>query len=371
MAGLAFPLLNPVAMPGGHRMRFTRKSFVATLAFIVLGTTLAHAQQKKSLSQPLSVSTTTAASDQLVILSTSADRTSQTMTIQGIAFGNQAPQVWLETQPLTVISATSTQLVVFLPAAVADGSYLLTVQRGSAEKDRDVFNATIATPGLGPQGPKGDTGAAGPQGPKGDTGATGPQGPQGEVGPAGPQGAKGDTGATGPAGPQGAKGDTGATGPAGPQGPKGDTGATGAAGPQGEIGPIGPTGAAGPAGPTGLTGPAGPAGPSGPAGPTGPTGPAGPQGPQGLPGLSGYQIVSTALFTQSVAANGTTTLTAVCPTGKRALGGGYETAGSAPLQTMVSLPPTVDSWKVTLRLNQDTAATIQFRTYVVCATVSN
>lgn len=41
---------------------------------------------------------------------------------------------------------------------------------------------------VGPQGPKGDTGATGPQGPKGDTGATGEQGP------------KGDTGATGAAG---------------------------------------------------------------------------------------------------------------------------------------------------------------------------
>lgn len=87
--------------------------------------------------------------------------------------------------------------------------------------------------------------------------------------------------------------------------------------------------------------------------------------------MSGYGIVSTALFTQSVPANGTTSLTAVCPTGKRALGGGYESAGAAPLQTMVSMPVGVDSWKVTLRLYQDTAATIQFRVYVVCATVTS
>lgn len=32
---------------------------------------------------------------------------------------------------------------------------------------------------VGPQGPKGDTGATGATGPKGDTGATGPQGPRG------------------------------------------------------------------------------------------------------------------------------------------------------------------------------------------------
>jgi hypothetical protein len=63
-----------------------------------------------------------------------------------------------------------------------------------------------------------------------------------ETGPVGPQGPKGDTGATGPIGPQGPKGDTGATGPVGPQGPKGDTGATGATGPQGPAGPPGPAG---------------------------------------------------------------------------------------------------------------------------------
>ena len=70
----------------------------------------------------------------------------------------------------------------------------------------------------GPQGPKGETGAAGPQGPKGETGATGPQGPKGETGATGPQGPKGDTG---PQGEKGEKGDTGATGPQGPQGEQG------------------------------------------------------------------------------------------------------------------------------------------------------
>lgn len=59
---------------------------------------------------------------------------------------------------------------------------------------------------MGPQGPKGDTGArgaTGPQGPKGDTGATGPQGPKGATGATGAQGPKGATGATGPRGPAG------------------------------------------------------------------------------------------------------------------------------------------------------------------------
>jgi hypothetical protein len=40
----------------------------------------------------------------------------------------------------------------------------------------------------GPEGPKGDTGAAGPIGPKGDTGGAGPAGPRGDPGPPGPPG---------------------------------------------------------------------------------------------------------------------------------------------------------------------------------------
>ena len=136
---------------------------------------------------------------------------------------------------------------------------------------------------VGPQGPKGDTGAPGPagasgaQGPKGDTGATGP------IGPAGPQGGKGDTGAAGPAGSQGPAGPTGDTGAPGPtpiivslpvsdtncptggisittsdnqvyylcNGAKGDTGATGPAGPQGNPGQKGDTGATGSQGTSG------------------------------------------------------------------------------------------------------------------------
>jgi hypothetical protein len=46
--------------------------------------------------------------------------------------------------------------------------------------------AACAKPG--PQGPKGDPGAAGPQGPKGDPGMNGVPGPQGLQGPPGPAG---------------------------------------------------------------------------------------------------------------------------------------------------------------------------------------
>jgi Domain of unknown function (DUF4082)/Collagen triple helix repeat (20 copies) len=67
----------------------------------------------------------------------------------------------------------------------------------------------------GPQGVKGDTGAAstvpGPTGPPGSIGPTGPTGPASTVpGPTGP------AGSTGPTGPQGTKGDPGAQGQIGP-----------------------------------------------------------------------------------------------------------------------------------------------------------
>ncbi len=77
------------------------------------------------------------------------------------------------------------------------------------------------------------TGTVGPQGPKGDTGAVGPASTV--AGPQGIQGPKGDTGNTGPAG-------AASTVP-GPQGIKGDTGLTGQTGQQGIQGPAGPAGA--------------------------------------------------------------------------------------------------------------------------------
>ena len=117
---------------------------------------------------------------------------------------------------------------------------------------------------IGPQGPKGETGATGPQGQTGPAGAQGETGEagasitsitkksqsgmtatytialsdgktfdfdvetvKGEKGDKGDKGEKGETGATGPKGDPGQtgpQGETGQTGPAGPQGPKGDTG---------------------------------------------------------------------------------------------------------------------------------------------------
>lgn len=120
---------------------------------------------------------------QLVILSASVNRTSETLTIRGVNFGSATPFIFCEEQAMTVLSAGDTEIVVMLPAAIPDGTYRLTVARGSGTRDSDTFEVTI--PGEGPAGP------AGPAGPEGPAGAEGPTGP---AGPAGPSGASGVAG---------------------------------------------------------------------------------------------------------------------------------------------------------------------------------
>ncbi|HTG98906.1 MAG TPA: IPT/TIG domain-containing protein [Vicinamibacterales bacterium] len=396
-------------------MRLSTRILMLSFLLVILGTELAYAQKKNEVATP--------SVNQLVVLSTAADRVNQTLTIEGMAFGSQPPQVWCENYLMTVISATDTQIIVFLPAAIPDGSHLLTVSRGNGDKDRGGFVFHVggasgqgsvgpagpqgpAGPGgpqgpagpagpqgpagpagpqgpAGPAGPKGDTGAVGPKGdpgpagPKGDTGAAGPVGPQGPEGPAGPAGPAGATGATGPAGPQGEMGPvgpagpagaTGATGPAGPQGLKGDTGSTG---PQGEMGPAGPTGPQGPAGLQGLTGDTGAQGPQGPAGPQGPTGAQGPAGPAGPPGLTGQQVVSSALLTVTLQPDETKTWELSCLVGQRVFGGGWEAAGAnntvVSVHPLASFPSSTTKWKVTLKLTQSTPGTFNVRLYAVCA----
>lgn len=161
---------------------------------------------------------------------------------------------------------------------------------------------------MGPQGPKGETGA------RGEKGETGAQGPKGDTGAQGP---KGETGA------RGEKGETGPQGPAGPTGPKGDTGtgftvkgyygsvsALQASVENPEVGDAYGVGAAAPYdiyiydgvtnawvnnGPLqGAKGDKGDPGEQGPKGETGSTGPQGPQGPAGETPVKG-----TDYFTQA------------------------------------------------------------------------
>ena len=164
-----------------------------------------------------------------------------------------------------------------------------------------------------------------------------------KVGPTGPTG---PTGATGPAGPTGPMGPTGATGPTGP------TGATGATG---DSGPTGPTGATGAQGPTGSVGPMGPAGPTGPQGVPGQTGPTGPTGPAGIANVT------------TIVASGAT---AMCPTGKFALGGGGSTASATSYLT--SSAPVLDSSgrSIGWTTAQSSGGTAGLTTYVLCADVT-
>lgn len=347
----------------------------------------------------------------VVILSATLDRANETLTLRGRGFGPHAPAVLFETHPLTVLSATDTELVTYLPATVPDGTYRFTVLRedtGNAN-DQDVFHAAVLqiTEVSGPQGDKGEkgnTGPAGPQGEVGPQGPAGPAGPQGEMGPAGAQGQTGATGATGPqgaAGPQGSvgpQGETGATGAQGPAGPQGEAGATGAMGPQGETGAAGPTGARGPQGPagpqgetgaTGAQGPAGPqgatgapglqgaqgaAGPQGPAGLQGAVGPAGPAGPQGPAGVTGFEIVSiyAPVSPAGVNSGGQVTGVAVCPVGKRVISGGFEalytqSMAASGLVSSASFPLSESSWSVTMRNPSGFAVSkVTVRVFAVC-----
>jgi hypothetical protein len=270
---------------------------------------------------------------QLVVFSAIPDRVTETLTIRGVGLGGLNAAVYCEEQPMTVVSANDAQIVVHLPAAVPDGTYLLTVVRGRSTKDRDVFNFSLHTNGGGPAGPVGLTGAPGPSGP---TGPAGPAGPAGPVGAAGPVGPVGPAGASGPAGPVGPVGAVGPAGPAGPAGPTGATGATGATGGVGPMGPVGPIGA---------------------------------QGPQGVAGVSGYEVVTATTVNGSVSAFGTFSGTASCPVGKHPIAGGYEGLFNGIFLTpSSSFPMSTSTWRVNLRNTTASDITnVQLRVYVMCA----
>lgn len=144
----------------------------------------------------------------------------------------------------------------------------------------------------------------------------------------------------------------GLDGPRGPQGP------------QGPAGPQGPRGEPGPPGQQGAQGIMGPAGPQGLPGPPGERGPAGP------PGVSGYQIVTAETTSDSTSPKG---VTAVCPTGKRAIGGGGEVGGAQPRE--VALQATIPlgngtGWQAEAAETVATTALWTVRAWAICATVT-
>lgn len=255
---------------------------------------------------------------QVIILSAVADRANERLTIRGVNFGATAPSVFAEEQQMTVLSANDSEIVMMLPSAIPDGTYRLTLARGKGAVDRDTFHVAIHSPSQGPAGPTGATGASGP---------------------------------------------TGAPGPAG---------SDGAAGPQGPAGPAGATGGQGPAGPAGSQGPGGPAGAPGPMGPMGPQGPAGPAGTGGAgAGLAGIEVMFSLNPNPPSTIQSFNSLVgyATCPTGKRAIGGGFESLGGAAQMIPVqSLPFSDTTWRVQLRNTLAGPLTnSQVRVYVICA----
>jgi Collagen triple helix repeat (20 copies) len=130
-------------------------------------------------------------------------------------------------------------------------------------------------------------------------------------------------------------------------GPKGDTGD------QGIQGPVGPAGPQGPQGVQGIQGPVGPQGPIGPAGTT----------------ISGYErVISDQITIEPLGIGG---VTAMCPTGKKVLGGGYSLV--IPKETDIvdtSVPDATErGWQVHAR-NQSDVFDTMIRAFAICAFVS-
>jgi hypothetical protein len=109
--------------------------------------------------------------------------------------------------------------------------------------------------------------------------------------------------------------------------------------------------------------------PQGPQGPAGAAGPAGPAGPQGAAGATGLQSVFT---TSAVDSTATRTLTASCPSGKVALGGGVS---ATPLNTpgvaiTTSYLANSTTWTASAREVVATGDDWGLNVVVICATIA-
>jgi hypothetical protein len=286
----------------------------------------------------LAAATVHAQARSLVIVSATADRSANTLTIRGSNFGSSPALVVLENSMLTVLNWTANEIVVTLPAAVPDGSYLLAVTKGNSPTDRDVFAFALVTPVPGPAGPPGQ------QGPKGDQGLQGIQGLQGERGLQGLQGEKGDRGE------KGEKGDRGEKGEQGLQGLQGERGLQGLQGEQGLQGLQGTQGTQGIQGIQGIP------------------------GPPGASGVGGLESANT-LFPatpQNIGGGEVWEVSASCPTGKRVIAGGYELLFNAILlQPIMSKATSDTTWTVKFRNPVSSPQpNMQVRVYAVCAVVN-
>src|SRR5215210_7015964 len=110
--------------------------------------------------------------------------------------------------------------------------------------------------------------------------------------------------------------------------------------------------------PRGARGPAGPRGAAGAQGPAGPAGAAGAQGLPGTNGVSGWELVSGGAMSDVVLPGEEVEIDALCPPGKKPLGGGPLTNfGQGSDLVTVDSYPTLNSgswgWAVTM-LNEGT-----------------
>jgi hypothetical protein len=113
---------------------------------------------------------------------------------------------------------------------------------------------------------------------------------------------------------------------------------------------------------------AGPKGERGAAGPQGPIGPQGLQGERGLPGVAAYEIV----FAESQSnSDSPKVVSAKCPTGKRAIGGGESLFGLGHGVTIYASYPLADGsgWSAEAEEDASIATTWSVGVYAVCAKV--
>jgi hypothetical protein len=101
-------------------------------------------------------------------------------------------------------------------------------------------------------------------------------------------------------------------------------------------------------------------------------------GPQGPPGISGYEVVT---VTESFADVSTGTAIAMCPAGKRVIGGGGGTGhvadgGNTDYYAQLSesrpmYPPNVDGWYVLVRRDDNSVSTFDLVAFAICANVTS
>ena len=87
---------------------------------------------------------------QLVVMSATVDRQAQSVTLRGQNFGSSEPKVFCETYPLTVLQFTDTQVVVWFPGSVPEGTYLFSVLRGRGQTDFERTVFYVNTPAVDP-----------------------------------------------------------------------------------------------------------------------------------------------------------------------------------------------------------------------------